>query len=351
MQLHDPESKTIKIPVIIKNGQIIPTDPGLNLKDRTIGELTILATSVPDEKKRQELLATVKIEIVPPDTMLLALMKPYSDFGAFLNPDVKDTLPPELMEHAFNPRERGENIVGPIDGGILIPFIIRMPLKMELRGGSKTARLDFCHCDIVTLQKEAGSVNHAYTVLSEVYEPRRMSHTGNVFTKIYYLNVHKRLWEPLEAIRQTQMMKTSMSQPEQGQGHFWKIPTKHLRPLIAEAKKSGSNWIEQYLAELVSLIKKTPLRYRTFGPYWWLLKKSMIDRGVFTFGDEIDREWFEQMDYGREELNIAAASAYEDMRIDGKFNIYEENHVLEDTHGNPYDYIIADSDVERLNIR
>lgn len=355
MQLPIPESKTVKVSVIVENGQLIPVDRDLKLKDCATGELTILATAVLDETKRQELLRKINVEIMSSDTMLLAVMKPYTDFGAALDPEAKNALPQELMKHAFNPREHGESVAGPVDG-MLIPFFIRMPLKMELRGGAKPARLEPCPCDIVTLKKEAFSVNHAYTLLSEVYEPRRMSHTGNVFTKIYYFNVNKRAWEPLEALRRVHMKKTAMCLPEHGLGkekktNFWKIPIKHLRPLINEAKKGDINWMGRYLSSLTALLQKTPLRYRTFGPYWWLLKKSMIDRGIVTFGDEIDREWFEQMDYGSEELNLAAANAYEDMRIDGKFNIYDVNHVMEDAQGSPYEYVIADSDVERFNLR
>ena len=122
--------------------------------------------------------------------------------------------------------------------------------------------------------------------------------------------------------------------------------TDTLQPLIDDARKSGGDWLTQYLVGLVALIKKDPLRYRTFGPYWWLVKQAMIAHDMLNFGSEIDREWFERLDYGNNELNIAAAWVYENGRTDSKCNLYDDSHMLEDGDGEPYEYLIADTDVE-----
>lgn len=130
-----------------------------------------------------------------------------------------------------------------------------------------------------------------------------------------------------------------------------KIPPDHLRPLVEEAVKTGGpDWAEKYLVGIKRLIQVTPLRYRTFGPYWWGLKQALLARGVATFGDGVDREWLEAMSYGDEALDIAAAYTYEDQRMDGGMNIYDENHALEDD-GEAFDYVLIDSDVERLALR
>ena len=48
---------------------------------------------------------------------------------------------------------------------------------------------------------------------------------------------------------------------------------------------------------------------------WWLVKKALIDYGYSGFGDNIDQEWFEALDYGETEYNLVAARAYEDRRF------------------------------------
>ena len=131
---------------------------------------------------------------------------------------------------------------------------------------------------------------------------------------------------------------------------IWKPTAEDLQPSIDAAKASG-DWVTSYLSGIKALIKKNPLRYRTFGPYWWLIKKALIDRGETTFGAEIDREMFEALDYGSEELNIAAAYAYENERTEGQINVYDESHMLEDGDGEPYEYVTGDSEVDSMALR
>jgi len=44
------------------------------------------------------------------------------------------------------------------------------------------------------------SLNHAFTKLSEIYEPWRKSHTGNIYTRILYKEQNGK-WYPLEVLR------------------------------------------------------------------------------------------------------------------------------------------------------
>ena len=44
------------------------------------------------------------------------------------------------------------------------------------------------------------SLNHAFTKLSEIFEPWRKSHTGNVYQRFLYLEKDSR-WYPLELLR------------------------------------------------------------------------------------------------------------------------------------------------------
>lgn len=126
---------------------------------------------------------------------------------------------------------------------------------------------------------------------------------------------------------------------------IWKPEEQDLRAGIAEAG-ALSGWEVLYVNRLAAVILKDPLRYRNFGPYWWALKRAMIDQGILEFGDEIDLESFEAIDYGSTELNVAAAYAYEDARHSGNLNIYDDTHILQGDNGEVVEYVISDSGVE-----
>jgi hypothetical protein len=50
------------------------------------------------------------------------------------------------------------------------------------------------------------SLNHAYTELSEVYEAWRISHTGNIYKRIFYLESDSK-WYPLELLRNREIIQ------------------------------------------------------------------------------------------------------------------------------------------------
>jgi len=78
-------------------------------------------------------------------------------------------------------------------------YLIEIELIDELNikdRGTKYPRLEACKCKVVKLKDfEAKSLNEIYSKLSQKYEPHRMSHTGNVFDKIYYFQdeIYKQL--------------------------------------------------------------------------------------------------------------------------------------------------------------
>lgn len=48
--------------------------------------------------------------------------------------------------------------------------------------------------------KPVMTLNHAYTKLSESFEPWRISHTGNVYTRVFYKERNEK-WYPLDSLR------------------------------------------------------------------------------------------------------------------------------------------------------
>lgn len=115
---------------------------------------------------------------------------------------------------------------------------------------------------------------------------------------------------------------------------IYKPSEEDLAPLLAEAtaNRTIDEWMDKYLNGLKTILLKNPLRYRPYGPYWWILKKVYIDRGDLSFGDYIDLEWFQGLDYGKAEMNILAAHAYEDVRTTTNF-MDDPFHVMSSPDG------------------
>ena len=124
-----------------------------------------------------------------------------------------------------------------------------------------------------------------------------------------------------------------------------------LAPLITEATENQTltQWKGRYLASLASFLTKNPLRYRSFGPWWWLVKNELIKSGNLEFGDDVDAEWVDALDYGRMELNLLAAHGYSEFRIE-EGAMHEPLHTLELTDGEMFDYLLTDTDMEQRGL-
>ena len=64
--------------------------------------------------------------------------------------------------------------------------------------------------------ENASSINHAYTILSETFEPWRISHTGNIYEQVFYREINRR-WYPLEILRNRALQK---AEHEIAQSHW-----------------------------------------------------------------------------------------------------------------------------------
>lgn len=123
-----------------------------------------------------------------------------------------------------------------------------------------------------------------------------------------------------------------------------------LLPLLSVAtqKQTVEQYRESFVAAIKKLVGKDPLRYRTYGPYWWLVKKGLLDRGDFCFGEYFDEEWISALDYGLEELNFIAAFVYEDVQF--QHGIYNAQHSLVDDEGEPVCFVCNDHEMEAFAV-
>lgn len=107
----------------------------------------------------------------------------------------------------------------------------------------------------------------------------------------------------------------------------------------------AEQWHKGVLVGLKAFFQKNPLRYRSYGPYWWLIKKAFIDAGDFTYGQALDEKWIAELGYSDPIYDLAAAIFYEDARF-GYINTLDAHHQMADGAGESVEYVSNDDDME-----
>ena len=126
-------------------------------------------------------------------------------------------------------------------------------------------------------------------------------------------------------------------------------PTKaELKPLYDEAMQGQTEeeWFKKILSSIAGILRKAPLRYRGYGPYWWLVKKSLIDHGYTEFGGHLDQEWLESLECGDPVYDLLCAWWYEEMRFGVGQMIMDPFHSLVGADGEPFEYASGDEEME-----
>jgi hypothetical protein len=80
--------------------------------------------------------------------------------------------------------------------------------------GDQEARLSTSPCTIPSLKREAKSLNHAFTLISEAYETKRRSHSGNVFERAYAQDEFGK-WQSLDELRLLAIQKVGFGATSQ----------------------------------------------------------------------------------------------------------------------------------------
>jgi len=182
-KLTDPTQRVV-VPVTLRGGQLVPFYGGAmpKLREGAVMDLITEEAAFLDRSELERFNNESFPEILPTGTEMYAVIA--------------------RRDQQFH--EVAEKIdASPSPGGdaVLIPFKLAAPLRLHLRGTRK-AELMSCLCDLGIKGEEGPkSVNQAYSRLSEIYESWRRSHTGNVFTKVYFRLGGINVARPLEDLR------------------------------------------------------------------------------------------------------------------------------------------------------
>jgi hypothetical protein len=215
----DSYRKTVMIPVRISNGKVTFYYGGNlpEMRDDVIGDLIVPSSAIKDPDILKKLSQMAEQQVFPSGTSLLIEFHPKQS-------DIKDV---NIVNH-FKDTFQRHRIEQSMDKIFWIDYkfsevILQEPLRICTRG-TKLPVLALCKCYIPFLKEDARSLNHAYTLMSQVFESSRMSHTGNVFKRVYFKDVNGK-WYPLENKR------NSIQEYEEREKFVKKEPSKQLNLL------------------------------------------------------------------------------------------------------------------------
>jgi hypothetical protein len=210
------------------------------VREGTLGHLTVGAAQITDKNFLQLIQRTAAVKVLKQGTPLLVALSDRAQ-GVHLPGDLR-----KLVNRTDLPAEttRLEQVhLGPAKNGVTQ---FKLDGQADDDSGGlwlKVKSLDKAELLCSTIQMPDGfeepfaiSLNHALTMLSERYEKHRISHTGNVYTRVFYQESND-YWYPLADLREGVLAGAE----RQLMVDAWQALEKQLgwRPVAKPSKKKG----------------------------------------------------------------------------------------------------------------
>lgn len=211
--------KLIRLPMMFVDGQwVLEYGGDLPVGHGARGELLVEAQAVPDCAEKELFLCGERFEILPEGTPLLAIME-VRDPSSIGDEQAKLLIPweevrPQCSSAPFTGSSRYLRAVEvrvaraterqlaydpAATGGLWLATEGMSPVGLI----SSTIEVPSC-----VSARPAQSLNHAYTLLSQVFETWRRSHTGSVNRRVLYQE-EDGLWYPLRRLRDKHVARQS----------------------------------------------------------------------------------------------------------------------------------------------
>lgn len=113
--------------------------------------------------------------------------------------------------------------------------------------------------------------------------------------------------------------------------------------------QSEEVFVNKYLSGVISNLKNTPKLYRSFGPYWWPLKRLIIGYSNYDgfLGDSYDVALDQSFSYDSDALTVCAAYSMQQATVENGY-MYSVSHTVYTEDQEQVELVIEDGDVERL---
>lgn len=203
---------TARIPVKYVNGHWESFYGGAVLvEEGAVGELRVSTSSLANNAFRDSISKRRRVKILEAGTTLFIAIKPAHDLPEPLSKFL-------LSSHAF----RRDDSARISSDSQFVKVKLSDPTKAQQRRTFRTGGLwlliDGLEASgiesstislplVEGLNPVANSLNHAYTLLSEVFETWRDSHTGNIYDHVFYQDSDE-IWYPLRDLRDRQLAQT-----------------------------------------------------------------------------------------------------------------------------------------------
>lgn len=172
----------VRIPALLKpDGTLVPwaSESWPKVLQECMVDVTVPLWSLTDEAERGELARELEMALLPLGSEVRFRIS-------------RSGVPAELLKHVI------ENEPVFPDPGASVSVMLRSELRLVVRPSRRSQLMDV-DCVIPAINKKASSLNEAYKVLSEAFEPHRRSQGGNVYLKGHYLD--EGWWLQLDALR------------------------------------------------------------------------------------------------------------------------------------------------------
>lgn len=201
-----------RIPVKFINGHWeLLYGGGIPVADGTYAELLVEPQAITDQRLRESVTHKRRIKILDADTPLCIALKPAVDLDESL---LKFLLGPSTIRHEHTAKIGADSQ--------FVQIHLHKPTEIQERRGERSGGIwlllegvnprgvessTVALPDIPSLRrKTATSLNHAYTLLSELFETWRESHTGNIYEHVLYQDSDER-WYPLKDLRDYELAR------------------------------------------------------------------------------------------------------------------------------------------------
>lgn len=216
MKLH--KQKKISLRATFRDGKWELLSGGeIPVAEGTVVEMSVPESSITDQKYLELMKSTSLIRILDRGTRLRAYLATKNLEGVsdkkraclFEWPNWPDEIATDSIDSwSSGPINFFELNIGPATEKQFQDFdTSNGGLWLYVQGGRakglKSSQFEFPDCVSV---ENATSLNHAFTILSEVYEPWRLSHTGNVYDRFFYQEADQK-WYPLSLLRDFTLAK------------------------------------------------------------------------------------------------------------------------------------------------
>ena len=88
------------------------------------------------------------------------------------------------------------------------------------------------------------------------------------------------------------------------------VPVGALEALLEDERNGASDeeFVERYVQGIIKTLKSNPLLYRSFGAYWWPLKRLIVNAKVYhnDFGESYSEEFNKALSLDSDALTVCA---------------------------------------------